>query len=331
MPIVLLNVRLPMRMEPHEISCGREWRLFENLLRSCLAELGHHVVEWDGTGTEPDADCSIHAHRCRCDGPGDLFYKQMHLCEAFTLDSEGWGVTHSGLQSKPRLDGIDVALARNFSGGWSRRALHTGISKHSQPSIGLPLDLPPHYVFVPLQLPGDYVQTHHSPLSITAFVRLVSEWANNSGKAIVIKPHPGNSRNPEVLECVDECSKSFRNVFVSSGNVHELIAASHGVVTINSGVGFESLVHGKPVAVMGNCDYKWVAHCSGNLDQAAEFFERYTPDQRLEAWCFVYYYCFIHSYFVTWDRLPQLRKRMLHQIESALSVRLQENLHWSKP
>jgi hypothetical protein len=78
-------------------------------------------------------------------------------------------------------------------------------------------------------------------------------------------------------------------------------------------------------------DYKWVAHCSGNLDQAAEFFERYTPDQRLEAWCFVYYYCFIHSYFVTWDRLPQLRKRMLHQIESALSVRLQENLHWSKP
>lgn len=45
---------------------------------------------------------------------------------------------------------------------------------------------------------------------------------------------------------------------IVEGSIHDLIENAAGVVTVNSGVGFESLLHEKPVITFGKTDYHWV-------------------------------------------------------------------------
>ena len=42
-----------------------------------------------------------------------------------------------------------------------------------------------------------------------------------------------------------------------TGSLHQLIAKSSAVYTINSSAGFEALLHGKRVFTTGHCDYHW--------------------------------------------------------------------------
>jgi hypothetical protein len=327
---ILLNVRLPLGCEADLISCGRQWRIFENLLRDSIRELGHELLEWDGIGAEPDADFKIHAHRCWRDGGGDLFYKQMHICEAFTLDREGWGADDSRLQQPPCLAQVDPAAARRFCQDWAQQALTTGVSKHLQPPPGCPPELPERYILVPLQRPHDYVQIHHSPVSLAEFVESVAEWANASRQNVVIKPHTGSMRDPDLLEHVQRCCAKYRFIHLLNGNVHDLIAGSIGVISVNSGVGFESLLHGKPVATVGNCDYKWATFRTqlGGWDEAADYFRVFSAGQQMDAYRFVYYYCFVHAYFVSEQTVAICRERLLRELDQALS-RTQGRTHSS--
>jgi capsule polysaccharide export protein KpsC/LpsZ len=41
------------------------------------------------------------------------------------------------------------------------------------------------------------------------------------------------------------------------------------VICINSGVGFEGLIHGKSVITAGHSDYHWAAHQISSVDQIA--------------------------------------------------------------
>jgi hypothetical protein len=322
MATVLFTVRLPAFEDPSAVSCGKQWKIFEDLLRECIIDLGHSLIEWAGAGPEPQGDFRIYAHRCRRDGGGDLFYKQMHLCEAFTLDTLGWGADHSKIQQAPDVTHIDAETARLFCHEWARNALATGVSKHSQPACGRPQGLPSEFIFVPLQRPQDYVQIHHSSVSLVEFTQRVSQWADSRGQTIVIKPHPGNRHDPELLQCAQRCAARYSCVHLCDGNVHDLIANSRGVITVNSGVGFESLVHGKPVVTLGNCDYKWAAFRAHveELDAAADYLRQFSPAQQMKVYQFVYYYCFHHAYFVTEENVPACRTRMLHELRDVLNL-----------
>ena len=44
---------------------------------------------------------------------------------------------------------------------------------------------------------------------------------------------------------------------LSDASVHDLIAGAKYVFTVNSGVGLEALLHGRPVVITGECDYSY--------------------------------------------------------------------------
>jgi hypothetical protein len=64
-----------------------------------------------------------------------------------------------------------------------------------------------------------------------------------------------------------------QNVFVSDANVNDLIVHASAVYTINSGVGFESLLHLKPVITFGRVEYDCVTFNASTetLDEAWEY------------------------------------------------------------
>lgn len=323
---------------PDEPDCAKRlisgagyWAKFETLLRGCLAELGFEVLEQQEHPRVPDVKCDarfrLYAHQTRRDVPGHLFYKQTHLPDFFTIDPLGWGADHSGMQSAPGLGGIEEAEAERFVRALRRGLLETGRSKHPQPARRPLTSLPDDYIFVPTQTPRDYVQRHHAPITVPDFVRLIADWGHKHRQNIVFKLHPGllGGHDDDLIEAVRGYAAGSDYVFCLDGNIHDLIANSRGVFTINSGVGFESLVHGKPVVTFGNCDYKWVTFRAdaGSLGEAREFVFSQPDHIARQASKFVYYYCTRHAFSVEDEWLVQSRARLLDYLAGALTSRVQ--------
>ena len=312
-----------------KLTSYEQWARFERLLTTCLSELGHEVTEQRQAPTIADefngAGFRIYAHKTWRDVEGDLFYKQMHLSELFTIDSQGWGADHSRMQTPPSLHSIDQSQAEQFVLGLRTKFLETGASKMGQPSRAKSIALPDDYIFVPTQTPRDYVQVHHAPIAVSSFVRLVAEWANQLKQNVVFKLHPGLFQtcdvDNEIINTVNNYVATSPYIFGSQANVHDLIVNAKGVFTINSGVGFESLIHGKPVATFGNCDYQWVTFRAkpDSLNEAREFVFAYTEDLRQEAYKFVYYYFFRHAFNLEAEYLADSRRRLSDYLAGAIS------------
>jgi hypothetical protein len=302
------------------------WRRFEAMLKACLAQLGHEVSELEFAPALPPGppgfDFRIYPHKSRQEVPdGDLFYKELHMQSLFTIDHLGWGPDHSGLQVPPDVSGIDAARAERFCGQLRQEFFATGLSKHRQPPLCTidPALVP--YLLAPLQLPTDDAVMRHSTLSVQDYANLLADWAERARIRVVFKLHPG-AETPEIAEIVRRRAATGRYVVVVDKNIHALIAGAAGVVVLTSGVGFESLIHGKPVVTLGRCDYRWATFraTADNLDAALAYVNEYSPAQRQAAYNFIYFYYHDHAYLATEAATRDSIARLLGYLEKAVGV-----------
>jgi Capsule polysaccharide biosynthesis protein len=317
-----------MKVLLHTYRCPavERWQRFESMLEACLLELGHHVAKVEYVPTLPsepgDFDIRIYPHTSRHQIPhGDLFFKEMFMHDLFTIDPDGWGPEHSGLRRPPDLSRIDPAVAEEFCGEMRRGFLATGHSKHGQPPLR-PIDagLCP-YLLAPLQVPTDDAVKFHSSVSVLDYVNFLSDWAERARMRVVFKLHPGREF-PEIAETVRRRVASGRYVTLLDENIHALIANAAGVVVLTSGVGFESLIHGKPVVTLGRSDYRWVTfnttpHCLG---AALAYVREYSKAQREAAAKFIYYYYQQHAYLTVGAAAAASKVRLLGYLKKAVGV-----------
>ena len=277
------------------------WREFEDLLTDRLKELGHEVIrmELGDPAPEPDHDYKIHAHKNRNELPFKvgLFYKEMHIKGLFTVDTHGWGSVHSQSQAAPDLSRIDSHEARSFCESRCQTFLTDGFSRQLQPSIRPIAGAVKPYLFAPLQLISDDTIKHHSPIGVFRFIDILADWAHSRRVNVVFKLHPGREF-PELNRAVERRVAASPYIFCLNENVHALILNSIGVCVINSGVGFEALIHGRPVITFGRSDYQWFtfrAH-EGNLDEALAYIAAFGKQQRSRGYRFIQYYFRHHAY-----------------------------------
>ena len=313
-----INSKSGIALPPGQTRGTPEWREFEELLISCLSELGHEVVEQMENPREPanlPADFTITVHKTSRDCPSNLYYMQMHLRDLFTLDTAGWGADHSTAFSTDGFLFEDEFVARDFCVALSDFFHSTGQSKCDQPSQ---TDATPaRFILVPIQIPRDYTILHHSPITVRYFIDSIQEWAGSTQNHVAFKMHPFNKGDRDLHEAVDSaCLSPY--VHKVEGNIHELIKRSSGLFVINSGTGFEGLVHGRPVATFGHCDYRRVTHNADlrRLDEARNFLFSYSEDQRRLAWQFVYWYIHRHAYRL---KSEGVRDRLMGYLKEELS------------
>lgn len=283
-----------------------EWIEFQEMLGQCLGELGHRVYLQPEHPYQPDVSFScdkrIYVHQCKRDKPqGDLFWMQMHLRNLFTLDTDGWGFDHSACRTRfnnGEFRNMGVDESSTFVEELSNSLLRSGESKCEQP---LTTDeMPNGAILVPIQIPRDYTIKYHSPITVKYFIESLQAWATEVGQEICFKMHPNNRCDIDLHAIVDEAARVSPYVHKVEGNIHELIKRSIGVFVINSGTGFEALVHGKPVATFGECDYNVVSYNADirRLDEARDFVYSYQESHNELAAKFVHYYCTKHAYDV---------------------------------
>lgn len=260
---------------------GEYWSQFEKLLIDEL-KLRYDVHQQpENVNKEdelPEVDLALYAHRNfydidnktvysypkYADAKKRLFYMMMHLPGWFQLDIKGWGAQHSSYEAPPDLSNVDEAAAVSFSDNLLDKIVNGNISKIGQPAQA---DIDSHgYLLMLTQLENDYTIKYQSKLKIPEFINGIAKWAKQNNVKVIVKRHPLD-QSTDVGASVNACKHA--GFVETKANLHSLIKSARAVYVINSGTGFESLIHNKPVITFGKCDYK-NATFAGNLTNLKE-------------------------------------------------------------
>jgi hypothetical protein len=300
-----------------------DWIEFQNLFIEILKDLGHQLLIQKENPLLPDdvspigVDRKIYVHKTKKDKPeGDLFWMNMHLRELYTVDTTGWGEDHSGIkdciQFFPHEDEVDSI---QFCEEMSDKLHASGLSKCVQDEITD--KTPDNFILVPVQIPRDYTIKWHSPVTVRYFIDSIQAWAVENKYHVCFKMHPHNTGDIDLHQSIDDAIAGSRYVHKVKGNIHELIKRSSGLFVINSGTGFEALIHGKPVATFGACDYSRATFNADirRLDEARTALYSYKEEFRRIAYKFVFWYYHRHAY---WLRDPRMKDRLTAYIKGVL-------------
>ena len=225
-----------------------------------------------------------------------FFYTQMTFPWLFTVDPLGWSAQSSAYpcdysagdpESGTFERYVEQVIGRNSSKYEQRPTMERG----SLVARGEIPDGP--YIFFACQRPTDQAIRFFSPYEVVDVVAGVAQWAKRCGLSVVFKAHPTNAASARPLRK----ATSGLGAYWSTASVHDLIAYSDAIYVINSGVGFEAMLHNKPVVTFGQVEYDAVSiHGDlAELDRVWMDVQTSDPDQRLARYKrFVDWYCRLH-------------------------------------
>ena len=231
--------------------------VFGEILAICLAE--GIPVEVRGRlanhGTPPDETGRRYiSHHTRSDKDGGLHIKVTDLPGCFSMDERGysgWSKFSQTPLEKLNLPDVDLETAEKFVSAMRQRVIGGNVSKYQQAATDAEIRLPETYVFLALQVIDDAVQAlAHLPM--LEMLAEVAETCRQRNLALVVKRHP-RCNSTQVSKALVE--GKFQ---LSDASIHDLISGSCAVCVVNSSVGAEALLHGKPVYVFGEAEYQHV-------------------------------------------------------------------------
>lgn len=188
------------------------------------------------------------------------FSKQIHLKvgtfhKSVIIDSKGYsGWSSISDASLPSLisDVSSVQANKHYDYLYDFLVVNKK-SKFAQPDDLLKINSK--YIFLPMQVLDDTV-AKLAYINSLDLLHALARWGGDNNFLIVVKRHP-LCKFDEVEQALKEYEASGK-IFVSDANIHDLIEGSDYVVTVNSGVGAEALLHLKPVICTGKSDYQSV-------------------------------------------------------------------------
>jgi capsule polysaccharide modification protein KpsS len=146
-----------------------------------------------------------------------------------------------------------------------RKRIERNVSNFAQPPQGgLPVEGP--YSLFVCQVPHDEAILFHSDVSVEQALCAVLSYAQHHGLNLVVKGHPANPKSMQPLREKAEASPCA--TWVDNISIHSCLARAEKVYLVNSGVGFEALLHDRSVVRFGRAEYDCVVPQAG-LDIAS--------------------------------------------------------------
>lgn len=232
-------------------------------VRSLLFALGtlgaritprHTRMHEDFAPRRVDPDAFLFSHHSIGDEPGVCRFKHSYRRGFFSLDPAGYSGFASLARHPEALDeagAVPAAEALDYARRLRSRCIADNESKFAQPPLGG--DAPAAgYILVPLQVPGDTVLklARGEPL---AFYRRVIDEAGRLGHRCIVKRHPKCTTAAVDTFLAEAAGRA--HVEIRHDSVNQLLPGAERVVVVNSGVGMEALIHGRPTLTFGACEY----------------------------------------------------------------------------
>ena len=207
-------------------------------------------------------------------GTRTFFFENGLLPDTTTLDSQGVNYRNS----VPRI----ADFYRNYRAPDGAAQARLDLIPRKPRNEGLvPIDLPERYVFIPFQDDRDTQVRLFSPWvgNMRQLFALGKRLAEECDLTVIFKEHPSSRESyPDLYRQVGE-----RLLFANGNATQELIQSSTFVVTLNSTVGLEGLLLGKPVLTLGQAFFNipgLVAHAD-SADELLMLVRRF-PEWSLE-------------------------------------------------
>ena len=172
-----------------------------------------------------------------------VYYMQTVFPEYFSVDESGWGSFLSYLPIE--LTEVDERIWNDLV-----ERINSNVSKFDQPTKEI--DDTDFWLFV-CQIPHDEVIRQASSVSVLQALKKTHELAKKRNKKLIVKGHPVNPSS--MIELRDYCA-SNKIRYVDDVSIHSALRKCEAVFLVNSGVGFEAMLHGKPVVCFGDSEYK---------------------------------------------------------------------------
>ncbi len=180
---------------------------------------------------------------------------------------------------------VPAAEAAAFFQRLHRRLVGRRRSRYPQPAAPA-RDLPAGAIAVFLQTEAyrDVAETCY--LNRAEMVQTVLEAAG--ARPVIIKPHPRDF-DIETFDWLEDLRRDHPALTISTANIHDILAVSGTVVTINSAVGIEAHLHRVPVILCGHADFLHICHTARTPGDLAALLSADLPVQPVEAYLYWYF------------------------------------------
>lgn len=191
------------------------------------------------------------------------------------MGHSGWSEIANSTELQKKARSYDIIKSREVIGRYRSNFLRNRSSKYDQPAWTETIPSP--YVFIPLQVQSDPV-ARFADIDAITLVTEAARVAKQRGIHLAVKRHPFcDSAAIEFLLAETVASNPFFHV--TSGNIHTLVENCLSVIVVNSGVGLEALVHGKPVYSCGLSEWYPASHQVTAPEQIERAFRTNQPAQ----------------------------------------------------
>jgi len=191
-------------------------------------------------------------------------WKIGYLDKTITFDETGYS-GWSSLAKNP-----EIAFTRSITKSMVERNfkklqnhyIAKNISKYEQTHSNF--IFPERFIFFPLQTLNDTVmlQSNFDPFTL---INHIIEMLYKKGIPLVVKRHPFCDN--KLLEKILFNYEKQKKIILFNGSIHDALSKASTIYVINSGVGFEALMHLKPVVTFGKSDYMSVTKHITNLEE----------------------------------------------------------------
>lgn len=191
-------------------------------------------------------------------GDNVYYYMQTVFPEYFTIDKKGWGGNLSYLP----LDIKDIDYTKSLPVFKKlQERIKYNISKFNQPNYKY-LDEEDFWLFV-CQIPHDETIKYHSKVSVNFALEQTIIAAKTLNKKLIVKGHPVN---PGSMQELKETCRKNNILYIEEYSIHQCLSQCSHVFLVNSGVGFEAMLHEKPIFRFGEAEYSQIIPKVENCD-----------------------------------------------------------------
>jgi hypothetical protein len=169
---------------------------------------------------------------------------------------------------RPMIDRVDARVARSFVTDLRRTLARKNVSKYPQPDAAFAPPGP--FVFFPLQTLDDTVVALQRFPTLDVLDR-AAKIAREKRKHLVVKRHP-RCTDERVARAIARLERDNEYVQRTDASIHAILPVCDAVLVGNSGVGFEALIHHRPVYTFGGSEYELVTRRLATLDDIVVVF-----------------------------------------------------------
>lgn len=193
--------------------------------------------------------------------------KESPVTNYFLFDKggySGWSrLSNNNIVLDSCLNEISIEDMNTFFDDLHRRVNQKRVTKYKQIKLGKSVKLPSDYIFLALQVQTDMV-SQFAMINGEELVNQLVSYSKQYSRPLVIKRHP-LCEDVKIEKILSDLN--LENVYISNNPIHELIESAKVVVTVNSGVGLESLIALKPVVCAGRSDYEYAVNLVSDKQQ----------------------------------------------------------------